>query len=312
MSQSVRNLLVSVLIVALAAPLAAQDWKGRGRLQGKVVDPDGKPYEGARITLHMEGDPQAGPEPFVTDKKGRWSFLGLTGGTWKILIETDEYQLSEGTFQVSEFGNPPPIEVRLKAPTYEQVQSHAVDFVDRGNELLQAGQYAEARAQYEQALATIDAANRPAVYRGIAQTYLQEEQPAQALATLEKALEAAPDDVTNLKLIVSVYLAEGRNREAEVYMARLPAGAKVDAVSRLNLGIELYNANDLDGALEHFNQVIVDFPDEPDGYYYRGLTYLGQQKSAEGAADFKKFLELAPDSPRAEEAKQFLEYLEGQ
>lgn len=115
-----------------------------------------------------------------------------------------------------------------------------------------------------------------------------------------------------MNLAINLLLAAGRDDEAKPYIARLPEGEKLDATTRLNMGIELYNQNDYDAALVEFDQAITDYPDQPDGYYYRGLIYLGQQNNAEATADLEKFLELGPDAEKAEEAQQFLEYLKGQ
>ena len=46
MKTTARLVVLSCLALVLAAPLAAQDWKGKGRLQGKVVDPGGQGYAG--------------------------------------------------------------------------------------------------------------------------------------------------------------------------------------------------------------------------------------------------------------------------
>ncbi|MEE8523122.1 MAG: tetratricopeptide repeat protein [Thermoanaerobaculia bacterium] len=305
--------LAAVLLAVAAAPAAAQAWKGKGRLQGKIFDPEGKPYAGARITLHLPDNPELGPEPFTSDAKGRWSYLGLTGGLWTILIVTEEYLLSVGTLKVNESGGPgKPVIIELEAPSPEQVQNTAMLQIERGNELFKAGSYGEARASYELAMETVDDGDKPAVLRGIAQTYRFEEQNDKALEIFQQALELDPGDVATLKLVVDVLLAEGRNTEAEPYLARLPASEKLDVASRLNMGIELYNGDEIDPALKHFDQAIADFPDEPDGYYYRGLCLLGKEQNADALVAFKKFLEIAPDSPRSAEAQQFVEYLESQ
>ena len=65
------------LALLTAAAASAQDWNGRGRAQGQVVDLDTKePLEGVMITLKHGGAEGQGPPPFYTDKKGRWSYLG--------------------------------------------------------------------------------------------------------------------------------------------------------------------------------------------------------------------------------------------
>src|SRR5262245_8331113 len=77
-----------LLLVAAGAPARAQDWTGRGRLQGTIVDQANKPVEGAKVTLGRGQDGKGGgPAPVTTDRNGHWSFLGLGGGQWQVSIE---------------------------------------------------------------------------------------------------------------------------------------------------------------------------------------------------------------------------------
>ena len=46
-----------------------------------------------------------------------------------------------------------------------------------------------------------------------------------------------------------------------------------------------------------------------DGYFQRGMIYLGTQKSDEARADFEKVLELVSEGPQADTARQVLETL---
>jgi len=308
-----RLTVAALALTLLAAPALAQDWRGRGRLQGQVLDPEGEPVEGAKVSLHSESADGPGPEPFTTDKKGRWSYLGLAGGSWVIVVETDEYVTSEGTVQVNEFGAAgQPIRIQLKEPTQEMRQSQAAGKVVEGNALLEQGKYAEARALYEEALPEIAEKNRLALRRGIAQTHLQEGHSDKALEVLERLLEEHPEDTTTLKLIISILLKEGRDDEARPYIDRLPEQEKLDLDTRLNMGIEHYNAGEHDAALEQFDKALADYPGEAEVYYYRGLNYLGMGKNEEALADLREFLELAPDSPKASEAEEFISYLESQ
>lgn len=309
-----RGILVLALVLVLASTAAAQDWKGRGRLQGQVKDPEGKPYKGARVTLMMHGVEGQGPDTILTDKKGRWAYLGLAGGSWTVQIESDEYVLSEGTVSVSEHqvGPGTPLQVSLRGPTEEELASTAAELIDQGNTALQEGRYAEARGFYEQALPDTPENNKAAVVRGIAQTYSLEGEKESAVAKLEESLALDPDDTTTLRLTIDLLLAMGRKDEAETYMAKLPEGEKLDFPSRLNLGIDLYNQNDYEGALEHFVQAAGDYPEEPDGHYYAGMVYLAQQKNPEALEAMQRFLELAPaDHEKRAEAESFVEYLAG-
>lgn len=306
--------LLPVLLLVLAAPLAAQDWAGRGRVQGIVLHKDtGEPIPDAKVTLNWLKGSGGGPEPLITDQKGRWSYLGLAQGGWRVVIEKEDFVPSEGQFQANEFGAGPTIKVEIRPiPEEEKVDQRAKEilgWIEQGNTYLQSKEYEAARAEYQKALAELDAANQPPILRGIARTYFEEGKSDQALDTLKQALAVQPGDVESLQLIINLLASLGRDQEARTYMEQLPEGAKVDPNAILNLGIELYNQNDLDAALVQFNRAVKENPNLADGYYYRGLVHVGQGQNEPAAADFIRFLELAPDHAQAAEARQFLEYL---
>ena len=339
-----RNLtaLLAVLLLLSSARLFAQEWKGIGRLQGIVTDESGKPIEGAKITLRP-GDqtPKAespGPPSITTDKHGKWSMLGLTGGTWAVLIEKDGYIPSEGRLKVAESGPPQQaVTIKLKAAPTEQAQAQAApkepskeskanEAINAGNAALQADKYADARASYEQALALLDPAKPEhapvyvAVLRAVASTYYREAGQAkskeakaqgmdQSITTLKKALEVKPDDPDTLQLLVNVLVDAGRETEAQTYLAKLPQGAKLDPERLINVGIKYYNTKQIDKALEEFNKVIADNPDLAEAYYYRGLVYLNKGKVPEAKADFQKLLALDPKNKFAKEAQDYLKNL---
>jgi len=327
-------LLAAVLLcsVCSALPLPAQDWRGRGRVQGVVTDQDQHPVEGATVTLRKGNDPvkaeNPGPSPLKTDKKGRWSMLGIAHGAWGVLIEKQGYIPSEGRINVEEEGLVPPILVSLKPIPKEQAQqeqapskgSQAMAAINDGNAALQADKAVEAREAYQKALALLDPPNQVPVLRAIASTYYREsgqvktkEEKAQkinqSIDTLKQALAIKPDDADSLQLIVNLLVGAGREAEAQTYMAKLPQGAKVDADTLINVGIKYYNEKQLDKALEQFNRVVTENPDMAEAYYYRGLVYLNKNKVPEAKADFKKLLEIDPKSKYANEAREYLKAL---
>jgi tetratricopeptide (TPR) repeat protein len=316
--------LCAVFALLLSSlPAAAQSWAGKGRLQGEVLTQDGKPVPGAKVTLR-KGDGRVdvstdGPASVTTNDRGKWSVLGLAQGAWGVLIEKDGFQTSEGQVKVDEYSVAQPIRVRLN-PAQAQAPAAAqkgepspgeegVAAIEKGNTFLQAGQYAQARAEYEKALSKLETVNHPPILRGIARTYYEEKKADQAIETLKKALEIKPDDVESLRLISNLLVAEGKEAEAQVYMARLPQGETVDPNTLLNLGIKSYNDGKLDEALDQFSRVVKENPQLADAYYYRALAYLGLNKSAEAKADFQKVLELDPKYPKAAEVKEFISSL---
>jgi tetratricopeptide (TPR) repeat protein len=335
--------IAALLLCSLCAavPLLAQDWRGRGRLQGTVLDENGKPVEGATITLRNAKGPvkaeDPGPAPMKTDKKGHWTILGLASGSWGVLIEKDGYIPSEGRANVEEFGIVPPLDIKLKPIPKEQAAaqqqektpskgSQAIAAINDGNAALQADKYAEAREAYQKGLALLEPPTEATldtyvgVLRAIASTYYRESTTAktkqekaqkvdQSIAALKQALAAKPTDTESLQLIVNLLVGAGREAEAQTYMAKLPQGAKVDADTLINVGIKYYNEKQLDKALEQFNRVVSENPQMAEAYYYRGLVYLNKNKIPEAKADFRKLIEIDPQSKFAKEAREYLKSL---
>jgi tetratricopeptide (TPR) repeat protein len=301
-----------LLLLVTAVGAQAQEWSGKGRLAGTIKDEQGKPVEQAKVTLkYSKGG--AGPAPPLTHKKSKESVPSLVGGDWNVQIEKEGYMVSEGPARVNEYGVVPPLNVTLKVVPKEVMQeskgAKAVATIQKGNELLTAEKYAEARAEFEKALPDLDPKNQLPVLRGIARTYFQEKQSDQAIATLKRALEVAPDDPETLKLLVNLLVASGKEEEAKAYMAKMPEGVAVDPNSLLNLGIKAYNDKKLDAAADYFSRVVKENPGLADAYYYRGLVFLNQGKSAEAKADFQKVVELDPNSEKAKEAQEFIKSL---
>jgi tetratricopeptide (TPR) repeat protein len=324
--------LVSLFSLISVGPLLAQDWRGRGRVQGVVTDQDQHPIEGAAVTLRHGNDPvkaeSPGPAPLKTDKKGRWSMLGLSHGTWGVLIEKQGYIPSEGRITVEEEGLVPPVLISLKPIPKEQAQqeaapskgSQAMAAITEGNTALQADKVVAAREAYQKALELLDPPNQVPVLRAIASTYYREsaqtktkeektQKVNQSIDTLKQALAIKPDDADSLQLIVNLLVGAGREAEAQTYMAKLPQGAKVDPDTLINVGIKYYNEKQLDKALEQFNRVVTENPEMAEAYYYRGLVYLNKNKVPEAKADFKKLLEIDPKSKYANEAREYLKAL---
>lgn len=374
----IAKIALSTMVVAalVAAPLAAQDWAGRGRAQGVVKDEEGNPVEGAKITLHQPERPDAGPEPVMTRKNGRWAIGGLGGGAWTVVIEKEGFVTSEGSFSVNEFAPSQPLVVEL--------QKNPFDAVGKGQDLIDAGRYAEARAEferilpemdehqqaqlqaligttyyqeqnfaaarnayekalpglapeektsvrlrlgdsylqeeefdraratYEQVLSQLGAEGQTQVLLAIARTYDQEGDRDQAVATVERILEQNPDDVQALQLIADLLSRAGREDEAQAYLDRIPEDEALPADILLNQGIRFYNENSYDQAVANFDRVIRQDPNMADAYYYRGLSFLAQGDNSKAAEDLAEYVELAPDGQYADQAQEFLQYLQSQ
>jgi len=199
--------MIVVATLIMASPSLGQDWAGKGRAQGLVTDPQGNPIEGASVTLRPVGGTE-GPEPLQTSKKGRWSILGLDGGDWVVTVEADGYQTAEGPYRVNPFNASPALNTSLVASPFSSITV--------GDELLQSGDHAGARAEYEKAIPHLDAEPAAALRSRIGDTYMGEGNYAGARAAYTQALEyldPAQQAHPRLKMADS-YMAEGNLDEA--------------------------------------------------------------------------------------------------
>lgn len=169
--------------------------------------------------------------------------------------------------------------------------------------------HAEARAQYEKVVPFLTAAEKAPVLINIARSYDQEGKRDQAIDTLKTALAESPGDIAMIQVVADLLSRAGRDEEAETYLAQLPDDATLPPDMLLNVGIRLYNENDMEGALRNFERVVEQNPDLAEAYYYRGVIYLGQTNNEGARADFNKFLEMSPDHPKAAEVQEFLQYI---
>ena len=315
---------VSVALLAgvlLATAISAQAWAGRGRLSGTVQDPDGNPVEGASVKLTLGG---AGPDDATTDRRGRWALAGLRSGDWTALVSKAGYIPTEHAVFINEYATSSD-RVVLKTTLEpggsatdgsaaglgdDEAAQAARKLLESGNALIGQEDFEGAIAAFTEALPSLPDGAKAAVLITIAGNQVRLERDEEAIASLKQALTLAPTNVDALQLISRRLTAIGRAEEAKAYIERLPEDLQVDPQILLREGVDLYNKNDLEGALAKFEAVVEAAPDWADAYYYRGLANIASGQNEAAAADFRRLLELEPEGEKAEEAKQFAEYLE--
>ncbi|HEX5134955.1 MAG TPA: tetratricopeptide repeat protein [Thermoanaerobaculia bacterium] len=308
--------IVSAAVLALlfAGAGRAQDWRGRARVDGRVLNEKGEGVPGAKLVFRRAG---AGPEAIASDKNGRWAYLGLAGGAWDIDVEADGYLPYRTTVQLSEIDRIPSMAIRLQpAPKAEPTPAAGVPknaapdvipILEHGNQLIEQKDFAGARAEYEKALVSVP--NNPIILRAIAQTYYGEKKVDQAIATLKKVVELDPNDSTALLLLANLQIEKGNLEEGKATLAKVPADAIKDPGVFTNIGILLLNKKKPEDAWTYFDQAVKLAPADADGYYYRGMAAYQAKKKAEAKADFQKYLELAPQGGNAADVKEYLKTL---
>jgi len=141
----------------------------------------------------------------------------------------------------------------------------------------------------------------------------------------QKALEAGPKTPDASKQLAAYYNnlgeAQAKARKTDEAVKAYTQAAQLDPSGAgqyyFNLGAVLTNANtsnDPKAAIEAFDKAIAADPNRPDSYYWKGVNLIGDATlkgdkmiAPEGTAEaFKKYLELQPAGPHAEEAKAML------
>ena len=300
----------ALLVAAMfTVPVAAhaQEWRGLGRVGGKVVDEAGKPIDGVTVKATMPASQNRGPGDSKTKSNGEWAVGGIATGQWALDFEKDGYETKNISVMVTG-GRIPPMEIVMKkaapAPVDPNIALQAK--LREATDLMNAKQYAQARAIYEEQQAKFPEVKQFKPL--IARAYYGEGNKEKALALLREATAADPDNVEVKVLLGSLLMEAGKADDAKAVLATVDDTKIGDPIVFVNIAIASINDGKHAEALPWLDKAIARFPAEPDAYYYRGITHLALAKNAEAKADLTKFVSIAkPDAPELATAKKILE-----
>jgi Flp pilus assembly protein TadD len=301
------SFVVAVLFVATPAAYA-QEWRGMGRLGGKVIDQDtGQPVAGVTVKAMMPRSGNRGPDESKSNDKGEWAVGGLASGEWALDFVKEGYETRSISIGVSEGGGRRPMEVKLKkkaAPPPDPNVEIKTKLTEAAA-MMNAKQFAEARAIYEEL-----SAKYPEVKQFgplIARTYYGEGNKEAAIERLRKSAADDPENIEVRLLLGTTLMETGNKDEARQILASVDESKVSDPTVFVNLGIGLINDKNHADAVAWFDKAIARFPQHADSYYYRGISYLTLGKTAEAKADLEKYVSVAPpDAPELATAKQIL------
>jgi tetratricopeptide (TPR) repeat protein len=305
------------LVLAVAASASAQGWRGQGRVSGKVTDESGKALEGVVVKLFLPSE-NGGLET-KTNKKGEWAVAGIARGGWAIDFLLDGYEPRRISVNIQEMERLPMIETVMKKAAPDP-NTLIAEEVKKASALVAEKKYGEAQAIYAALLAKYPQAYQLEIQ--IARAYHLEDKHDLEIEHFKKYLEKNPDDVQVKLLAGSEMISKGNPEEGKALLASIDESQVKEAAVFVNVGINLLNQNKAVDALPFFEKAIARFPNDPDAYYYRGITNIqlaasksgdskeeGQKLLAAGKADLEKFVAMAPSAPEAELAKKMLEQL---
>jgi len=302
-----RQLATLSIALAITVPAAAQDWKGMGRMEGKVTDPSGAPLAG--VSVRLELPERGGGTTVTTDGKGRWVLGGIAAGTWHIDFALAGYAGRKVSVSLpAESSRLKPLEVTLEKAAATGPDPATRQAFERAEAAYREGRFAEARAEFARLL-DLRPDLAPRIHQQIGFAYIQEKQHARAVEELKKVLEAEPDDHAVRAIAAQAALEGGMLEEGRVLLAALPPDAIREPDVLFNIAVAFVSAGATEDAVQYFTRAIARDPDDVDGYFQRGLATLKLGRTAEARADFQKVLDLAPSGPQAELARKALQQL---
>ncbi len=149
--------------------------------------------------------------------------------------------------------------------------------------LLGMKQYAEAIAAYRTCLKLLTGDNGSmkrreslaAVYAGIAEAYLSQNQLAEAMTYFKQSIEVNPGD----------------------------------HILTYNVAEILFYSGKIDDAIRYYRMTIQNNPDFPNAYKRLGYSYLNRGEIKNAVNYLKKYLEMSPDAPDAPEIREIVRSL---
>jgi tetratricopeptide (TPR) repeat protein len=308
--------------LAAASIPGAQENLGRGRVTGKVMDEGKRPLEGARVVAQSLTALGTKLEA-RTDGMGGFVIGGLGTGPWRLTASQSGFLDAAQDVDVHQLRPNPPIILVLKkmavAPPSDETRRAAEDVLTRGNELLAAERYAEARELLESFLAA-----HPEAYP----VRLQIGQCGLKLGELDRA-------ETDLKILLDTILEKSGSYEKEAPLAaQALAGLGETAVKRndIEIGMKSFRqaldispTNELlafnvaeilfanqktDEAILYYLMAVRIRAEWPKPYHKLGIAYLNKGDFARALDYLRKFVAMDPQSQAAAEARQTIAAVE--
>lgn len=191
---------------------------------------------------------------------------------------------------------------------FGQQTEEAKKLHNEGVALMKAGDDAGAFTKYQEALA-LDP-NLQASQLGLGAAGLKIGKYAEAEDAAQSVLKTDPKNEAAIRLRYNACLGLGDKGKLAEALVGLAAYEPVKARDGLlRLAFEAYDKNDLPLAKQRFNEALRIDPNYPQAHYYLGLINVGLGISAEARTHFERFLELAPNDPEANSAREALKYL---
>jgi predicted Zn-dependent protease len=300
-----RGALFLIVLAFLLPSSAAGQSRGEGRITGKIVDDKGQPVADVSISATRSGETQ--PLQTESNDKGEWTLNRLAAGDWALEFTKDGFEPQRGTVKIGDEDNLRKVDVTLarkQADPNAEIQAE----LKRGEGMMKASQYVDARKVYEDLLVKYPTVIQ--LNRFIAATYAGEKNYTKAVGHLRLILEKEPANLETKLLLADLLIEGGEMAEGLMLLQSVDMTQVKDPYPFINGAIALIRDNKPEEAITMLTRLTDQFPSQADIYYYRGRAYIAAKKLPEGKADLEKFVATAaPDARELGDAKKILEQL---
>ena len=285
--------------------------RGKGRINGIVTDKEGNPIVDAQVKVIYHDD----VTNFITktNKKGKWSIVGLGTGDFRIIIKSDGYIPVNIIREVSQLMKNKTINIEMEKSKKIVVQEDLMQFLEQGNTLFNEKKFTEAIAAYKKITK-----NHPDLYQvkfKIAICHRENLELDKAMQFYEEVFKQAKekgDKNTSAKVmgeIGGIYLKKGDFEKAMSYFKRSIEMNPEDEILAYNVGEINLNSNNMDAAITYFKMASKIKPTWNVPFLKLGYAYLNKGDYATAVKMFNKVIELGPDSQEAITAKEIIKSL---
>jgi tetratricopeptide (TPR) repeat protein len=304
-----RVLPLMLLVLAFALPSQAQT----GEIIGEVIGFDGAPLAGATMVVTRQDIDQE----FQVDTGADGTYrTRVPIGRYRVTLQVDGRPLTfvdginvasnseeAADFNLPELANTPEARAAMEANARATATAEAFEL---GRVAMDAGNYDEAIEQFT--VATENDDTQHVIFANLAGALSSAGRHLEAAENYQKAIALAPTEAAYYNNMGVAYGTAGEvDRAIEALDQAAQLMPEIGGDAYYNLGVLMTNSGRPADAAAAFERAIEFDPDNADTYYQLALSYFGTADTIPQAIPvLERYLELAPDSPNAEPARQLL------
>jgi tetratricopeptide (TPR) repeat protein len=323
--------LLALLVGLSAVPTMAQM---TGTVKGTVKNAQGKPMtDGVVVWTNKDNGRKMEAK---TNKNGEYFSVGITPGEYDVTVmengqkvdflngvpisvgDTKEINFDVQKDMAQAMAKSGVTEEQIKKQQEAQKQNEKIKGLNakltEARELNKAGNYDQAIVIMQEATASDP--TKDLLWGYLADTYAKAKKYPEAIDAYEKALAINANSGAYHNGLADAYAKSGQTDKA---IAEFAKAAQVEPANAgtyyFNEGAIFTNAGKVDEAIAAFDNAIKADPNRADAYYWKGVNMMGKATTGKdgkfvappGTSEcFQKYLELKPEGPMAQPAKDML------